>query len=254
MAIKGKQLEDSTVTTAKLDTATGTVSTINAGDAPVDGTSLGASHKDHQHGVSTAAPPAVSASAAASSEGVAASLMRSDAEIQIDVSGTLDSIAAGQSGSDGVSDGVSRKDHSNAAPVGTAVALTDATNSTGAAGTFADSGHQHAHGSRGGGTLHAAATPSVPGFLSAADKTKLDSLIDPLLRDPKDSVRLWATGNVGLLSGNQTIDSTLTAPGERVAVFQQTTSTEDGIYVTAAGAWSRAADFSAGSSQAGYSR
>jgi hypothetical protein len=32
------------------------------------------------------------------------------------------------------------------------------------------------HGARGGGTQHAAATPTVPGFISAADKTKLDGV------------------------------------------------------------------------------
>jgi hypothetical protein len=36
--------------------------------------------------------------------------------------------------------------------------------------------HKHAHGNRGGGALHAEATESVAGFISAADKTKLDSL------------------------------------------------------------------------------
>ncbi len=37
-------------------------------------------------------------------------------------------------------------------------------------------GQQGAHGDLGGGALHAAATPSVNGFMSAADKTKLDGL------------------------------------------------------------------------------
>jgi len=36
--------------------------------------------------------------------------------------------------------------------------------------------HQHAHGNRGGGSLHAAATGSTAGFMSAADKTKLDTV------------------------------------------------------------------------------
>jgi len=35
------------------------------------------------------------------------------------------------------------------------------------------------HGTRGGGTQHAAATTSVAGFMSAADKAKLDSLVAP---------------------------------------------------------------------------
>lgn len=37
------------------------------------------------------------------------------------------------------------------------------------------SDHVHAHGDQGGGSLHAAATTGTAGFMSAADKTKLDS-------------------------------------------------------------------------------
>jgi len=132
-----------------------------------------------------------------------------------------------------------------------AVELTDATNAEGVASSLARSDHTHAHGNRGGGTLHAAATTGVAGFMSAADKTKLDTLVDPNLRDPKDSVRLKSTGNVGTLSGNQTVDGVTTAPGDRVALFDQTTFTEDGLYLTAAGAWSRTTDFQNGSDQSG---
>lgn len=107
------------------------------------------------------------------------------------------------------------------------------------------------HGARGGGTQHVTATPSVAGFLSAADKTKLDTLVDPNLRDPKDSVRLLTISNVATLSGNQTVDGTLTAPGERVGLFGQTTFAEDGIYDTSLTAWTRAVDFQLGSGQAG---
>ena len=38
------------------------------------------------------------------------------------------------------------------------------------------SDHVHAHGDQAGGTLHADATTSVDGFMSAADKTKLDGM------------------------------------------------------------------------------
>lgn len=58
----------------------------------------------------------------------------------------------------------------------TAVELTDTTNAEGNANSFARSNHTHAHGDRAGGTLHAAATPSVNGFMSSTDKTKLDTV------------------------------------------------------------------------------
>lgn len=65
----------------------------------------------------------------------------------------------------------------------------------------------------------------------------------------KDSVRLLATGNV-TLTGSQTVDGVMTANGDRVACFSQSTPAQDGIYIVAAGAWTRATDFAAGSSAA----
>jgi len=57
-------------------------------------------------------------------------------------------------------------------PVTVGTANADGTNDT-----AARSNHVHAHGDQPGGTLHAVVTPSVDGFMSAADKTKLDSLV-----------------------------------------------------------------------------
>lgn len=53
-------------------------------------------------------------------------------------------------------------------------------------------------------------------------------------------VRLASTTNVAL-TGEQTIDGTLTATS-RVLLTGQTTGSENGIYVTGAGAWARATD------------
>jgi len=58
------------------------------------------------------------------------------------------------------------------APVGVAAA--------GTANTPSHSDHVHAHGNQAAGaSMHAGASPSVAGFLSAADKTKLDALTAP---------------------------------------------------------------------------
>ncbi len=54
--------------------------------------------------------------------------------------------------------------------------VASATPSAGVSGAYSRADHIHAHGSLAGGTLHAEATQSIPGFLSAADKTKLDSM------------------------------------------------------------------------------
>lgn len=58
--------------------------------------------------------------------------------------------------------------------------------------------------------------------------------------DWKDSVRLATTANI-TLSGEQTIDGFLTS-ADRVLVKDQSTASENGLYLSAAGAWSRATD------------
>lgn len=60
-------------------------------------------------------------------------------------------------------------------PVGTPVTI-GTTNAAGSANSLSRSDHVHAHGAQTDGTLHAAATTGAAGFLSAADKTKLNSL------------------------------------------------------------------------------
>lgn len=76
----------------------------------------------------------------------------------------------------GASSEAARQDHKHDISTAAAVELTDSTNAEGAATSLARSNHTHAHGNRGGGSLHANATTSVAGFMSAADKVKLDVL------------------------------------------------------------------------------
>jgi hypothetical protein len=59
--------------------------------------------------------------------------------------------------------------------------------------------------------------------------------------DPKASVRVATTANI-TLSGTQTIDTIAVAVGDRVLVKNQTDATQNGIYLVASGAWTRATD------------
>lgn len=58
----------------------------------------------------------------------------------------------------------------------------------------------------------------------------------------KAPCRLATTANI-TLSGLQTIDGVTTAAGDRVLVKDQTTGSENGLWVAAAAAWARAVDF-----------
>lgn len=81
------------------------------------------------------------------------------------------------------------------------------------------------------------ATPSSDGH--AATKAYVDSIAAG--QDWKDSCVAATTANI-TLSGEQTIDGVSVSDGERVLVKDQTTGSENGIYVCSTGAWSRSTD------------
>jgi hypothetical protein len=72
-----------------------------------------------------------------------------------------------------------------------------------------------------------------------AAKTYIDNTRSGL--EVKDSVVVATTANI-TLSGTQTIDGIAVTAGQRVLVKDQTTASQNGIYVVAASAWSRATD------------
>lgn len=78
----------------------------------------------------------------------------------------------------------------------------------------------------------------------AATKTYVDTQVLGALAASGIQIKapalLATTGNI-TLSGEQTIDGTLTS-GNRVLVLFQTTTADNGIYLTASGAWARATD------------
>ena len=73
----------------------------------------------------------------------------------------------------------------------------------------------------------------------AATKAYVDSVAQGL--DVKASVRVATTANI-TLSGTQTIDGVAVIAGDRVLVKNQSTASQNGIYVVAAGSWSRSSD------------
>lgn len=82
----------------------------------------------------------------------------------------------------------------------------------------------------------------------AANKAYVDSVAAGL--DVKPSVAAASTANL-TLSGTQTIDGVAVTAGNRVLVKDQSTASQNGIYVAAAGSWARAADMAAASNAAG---
>lgn len=80
--------------------------------------------------------------------------------------------------------------------------------------------------------------PDPSNAQDAATKAYVDSVAAGL--DVKGSVKCATTANI-TLSGEQTIDG-VTTSASRVLVKNQSTTSQNGIYVSAAGAWSRATD------------
>jgi hypothetical protein len=80
----------------------------------------------------------------------------------------------------------------------------------------------------------------------AATKNYVDNAVVGI--DWKPSVRAIALSNI-TLSGTQTIDGVSLIAGDRVLVGGQTTGSQDGIYVVAAGGWARSSDCANGSVQ-----
>ena len=86
------------------------------------------------------------------------------------------------------------------------------------------------------------ATPTAAS--DAATKGYVDAAQQGL--DVKDSVKAATTANI-TLSGTQTVDGVALSVGDRILVKNQSTGSENGIYVVASGSWSRAADADADS-------
>lgn len=88
------------------------------------------------------------------------------------------------------------------------------------------------------GTVTLAGDPASN--LQAATKQYVDGIASGL--DTHTACRVASTANIASLSGLLTIDGVTVIANDRVLVKDQTTNTQNGIYVAAAGAWTRATD------------
>ena len=89
----------------------------------------------------------------------------------------------------------------------------------------------------GGNKITGLGAPTADG--DAVTKLYVDAMAQGL--NPKQLVRVATTANI-TLSGTQTIDGTAVVADDRVLVKNQTAPEANGIYIVAAGAWTRAAD------------
>jgi hypothetical protein len=94
----------------------------------------------------------------------------------------------------------------------------------------------------GGFNITGMADPVNPG--DAATKSYVDATAQGL--SPRLPVAAVAVANVASLSGTTTIDDVALIDGDRVLLTNQTTASQNGIWVVHAGAWTRPTDFATG--------
>lgn len=178
------------------------------------------------------------------------------------MSNTATTLVVGGSAAGGASPDASRGDHAHGLAgwgVSAAETVFGTAKTDGSATTFARSDHGH------GNPAHDAAAHSAISLSSLAVPTgalnlnnqKIINLADPTTGTDaankqyvdnavaglswKEAARVGTTANVAL-SGTQTIDGVAVVAGNRVLAKNQTTASQNGIYVVAAGAWARATD------------
>lgn len=124
-------------------------------------------------------------------------------------------------------------------PTATAITITALTNGVGSSTSLARADHQHAHGVQTDATLHAVASGGVNGFMSGADKTKLDastsaSTVSTLVeRDGAGSINLDGlvvdgNGAIQFSNSGDTFHVSMQAPSGLGADYTLTLPPNDG--------------------------
>lgn len=256
--------------------ASGVPSTQTPNQSNNAGTSPNFAKADHIHNIPTAAPTTNLDSTTSNADGAAATFSKSDHSHAITTAAPVTQIAD-QSNNAGTAAGLAKADHVHNIPSGVPVQV-GTSNFQGAATTFSLSDHVHAvtFGVIGGlimstyvlGTnaIITAADSIVSAFgkLQAQINAIVASAITSLTGDVtgtgpgatattiavgavtdtkaslavKPAVTVVATTNQAL-TGTPTIDGQATAAGSLILLTAQTTGSENGPWVAAAGAWSR---------------
>ncbi len=195
---------------------------IDVGDAAAEGTSESVARADHVHALPAPAAPA-DVDKSAASAGVSTNVARQDHKHDVS---TASAVAVGAANAEGVATSLARSDHTHQV---TDLAITSQVQGS----TLYFNGTNWVQLSPGtsGEFLQTQGAGANPVWAAAPTGAV----------DWKDSVLVISTSNI-TLSGEQTIDG-ITTSTSRVLVAGQSTASENGIYVTAAGAWTRATDF-----------
>lgn len=186
--------------------ASGAPSTQTPDQANAAGTSVNFSKADHIHNIPTSAPVADLTPNTTNSDGSASTFSRSDHSHAID-SGTPVTQTPDQSNAAGSAATFAKADHIHNIPSG-AVVQVGTTNFQGAASSFSLSDHVHAHGNQTSPTLHAVATNAANGFMSAADKAKLDTVSATAATDAQILISNGTTYRPETVSGDVVITDT----------------------------------------------
>lgn len=154
-------------------------STQTPNQANSEGVAPELARADHIHNIPTAAPSSILTPSSTNAEGSGTAFAKDTHThaIAVGVDADVSTITPNATPASGAIDKFARAGHTHGIATAAAIELTDTTNAEGNASSFARSNHTHAHGNRGGGTLHATATTSSNGFMSSADKTKLDAMV-----------------------------------------------------------------------------
>jgi len=218
--IHGKQLKNDTVTATQAETTTGALTTVEAGDAAVEGSGAGLARRDHQHAVATGGTTAGVEAGDAAAEGTSTNLAREDHQHAVATGGTTNNVAAGDTAAEGTSTNLAREDHAHA------VDVTNGTIATVNAGDAAVEGsgtglsrrdHQHAVATATAGAVqigdaaaegsssdlaradhtHSLAAPAAPADVTKA-AAAAGSATGPARADHKHDVATAAAVDVGL--------------------------------------------------------
>ena len=231
------------------------VSTLAIGGAPAAGASTTASRGDHSHGL----PAFGSVTAAISfnttaNDGTAATIARSDhrhGTPSLGISAPVTQAIGDAAGAGSAVYG-SHEDHKHGMPAFggvTAQTAFGSTSNNGSAASLARSDHAHGtptHDATAHSTIplnsFAAATGTVDlggqrivnlnnpiSGSDGASKNYVDNAISGL--SWKDSCRAASTANIASLNGTMTLDGVALNAGERVLVKDQTTASQNGIYL-----------------------